>query len=155
MASPGSFTAAVLDASELNALEALTSWTPSWTNVTVGNGTVVAKYAFVQKRMTGHVKFTLGSTSAIASGAPRVSLPSGFTIDTVTQFEAVGPAYFLDAGTTNALGYCRVFSSTAVDVVLLNASGTYAAYSDLAATTPWTWTTNDVITFTFTVLGSF
>src|SRR5687768_6393896 len=53
---------------------AWTAWSPSYTSITVGNGTVVAVYQQINKTVRWRFKFTLGSTSAIGAG-PRLTLP--------------------------------------------------------------------------------
>ena len=54
-----------------------TTWTPSYTNLTVGNGTVVSRYRQVGKMVDVFFMFTLGSTSTIGSD-PRFTLPVNF-----------------------------------------------------------------------------
>ncbi len=50
------------------------SWTPTWTNVTVGNGTVTAKYKQVGKTVFYSLTFLLGNTSSVA-GSMVFTLP--------------------------------------------------------------------------------
>lgn len=53
---------------------AWTSWTPTYTNLTIGNGTVVSTYLQVGKLVHFYWRFTVGSTSSSAVNM-RVSLP--------------------------------------------------------------------------------
>jgi hypothetical protein len=53
---------------------ALTSWTPTWANITVGNGTVNAKYTQIGKTVHFRIIFTLGTTSVIGT-LPTFTLP--------------------------------------------------------------------------------
>jgi hypothetical protein len=50
---------------------AWTTWAPTWTNVTVGNGTVIAKYAVVGKTVFFRVAIIFGTTTSI-SGTPAI-----------------------------------------------------------------------------------
>src|SRR6185369_9654216 len=50
------------------------SWTPSWTNLSVGNGTVVAKYVQIGKTVFARLSLVLGSTSTV-TGPVIFSLP--------------------------------------------------------------------------------
>ena len=50
MANPFRFDSGdVLTAANLNAIGDWTAWTPTWTNLTIGNGTVTAVYAEVNE----------------------------------------------------------------------------------------------------------
>jgi len=130
-----------------------TSYTPTWTNATVGNGTVTAAYAESGNLITVFVKFTLGSTSSIGTG-PRFSLP-------VTAHSGLYLAYFnggnlldsgsyyieclnfiLDSGTT-----CGIYWNN------INEGATaqnFPVPSQSTAALPWTWATNDYIQSFFT-----
>ena len=136
----------IIDA--LQTLGVWTAYTPTWTSVTVGNGTV--SFSFTQFNKVVHVwgSFQLGSTSAV-TGVPLFTLPvaretSGFAV------RILGTASLGDFGTATYTGIpistgandCYVFSSLA--------SGTYAQEGSVSATVPFTWTTNDAITVNLT-----
>jgi hypothetical protein len=112
-------------------------YTPSYTNITIGNGTVVARYAELGKYVFVYFNFTLGSTSSISSN-PRITIPVEAKS---TNF--VGPAYGLDAGTVEVIGQTVLNSATEMNFyVPLN--GSYGS-TQMNATFPWTWTTNDQV----------
>ena len=117
-----------------------TTWTPTWTNLTVGNGTVTARYTQIGKTVKFDLKVVFGSTTAI-SGVPIFTLPV-----TVARNSANVSYHFEDVGTNNFVnpGYLGIgvtdmplqYGSTTGDsLILLNVS----------ATAPFTWTTNDKI----------
>ena len=113
------------------------AWTPSYTNITVGNGTVVARYTQTGKSVFAYWKFTLGSTSSYGNAA-RISLPV-----TATSVNFRGEGYGLDAGTVEVIGQAYLHSTTLMNLqVPLN--GSYGS-TQASATFPWTWTTNDEI----------
>jgi hypothetical protein len=117
------------------------TWAPSYTNLTIGNGTVVARYFQIGKFVDFIFEFTLGSTSSVGS-APVISLPvAGAT--TVNSWN--GTARFLDSGVTNFMGALNI-SSTGIRPQAVNVSGTYAdIQGGITATVPMTWTTGDVL----------
>jgi len=118
---------------------AWTAYTPSWTNVTVGNGTVLARYRLLgPKTVLASTTLTLGSTSSVGSGGAYMSLPVAASSGSVTN-SLLGSCGFQDssAGAWRAGGAFK--NSTNVRLIL--ADGT-----NLSATVPWTWATGDIIT---------
>jgi hypothetical protein len=123
---------------------AITSYTPVFTNATVGNGTVDAEYQRVGNLVFCYVRFTLGSTSSIGN-APFFSLPVG----TSKRGQFVGTSYYGDTGTGSYGGLIELSGGNAF-YRLTTTSGTYANYdSDLSATRPHTWAVNDTLTTYF------
>jgi hypothetical protein len=120
------------------------TWTPTFGGTMVkGNGTVVSRYAQIGKTLTFQFSFTLGSTSVIGASA-YFSVP----LAPVTTTPIIG--YFLDAGTAEYAGYSIVNTAGNVELKLLPSGGTYLAVANVSATTPFTWTTNDLIYYTGT-----
>jgi hypothetical protein len=121
---------------------AITSWTPTFTNLTLGNGTLIAEYQRVGNIVFGFIYVTLGSTSSI-SGDVHFTLPVG---NSKRPF-FTGNAYYVDNGvavyggsfefTTNGgNGYFRI----------TNAATTYINPAlTIGASTPFTWGTGDYL----------
>jgi len=130
-------TAASGEATGLKYAGAWTTWSPTVNNVTIGNGTLTARYAQTGKVVTFSLTFTLGTTSAIL-GSPNFALPSTPN----SNFSSF--CNLLDAGTAVyfANGY---YQSGGVFLDVLNASGTYVGASAFSATVPFVWTTSDKI----------
>lgn len=124
------------------------TWTPTWTNVTVGNGTVTARYVQIGKVVHCELVFTLGSTSDV-SGDVNVSRPVATTPPYATL--PVGIAQCVDAS-AGVLNQGVVWSSTATEFKLrvFNAASTYLTITALSSTVPFTWAESDVLTFTAT-----
>ena len=117
------------------------SWTPTLTNMTLGNGTVTAKYIQIGKTVTARFRFLLGSTSAIGT-SPTITLP--VTSADVSTLGILGNGF----GTSNATAYylsARRDSSTTSQLVAWNSAGTYLTTTGITASVPNTWTTNDYI----------
>ena len=140
-------TVLVADSAETTGLKwtgAWQTWTPTYANVTVGNGTTVARYQQIGKTVSFEIRFTLGSTSAIGT-TPSFTLPVTASLSAATY-----SALFGDASATNHIGGVDCNTTTAF-LYATNASTTYAFVSYLTATVPFTWTTSDY----FVVRGTY
>lgn len=111
---------------------AWTSWTPTWTNITIGNGTVTAKYKQIGKTVFARVSVTGGSTSSGNGGAvQQISLPVPAASQTVyaplghgawntgavvfpyaPYYNTANAAYLMWIATGAVSGATVVFSST-------------------------------------------
>jgi hypothetical protein len=141
MATPFPFVAStVLTAAQLNAIgEAATSFTPTWTNYTRGNGTTIAYYTQVNKLVYIYVRETLGSTSSV-TGALRMTLPVAAVRQ---QSVSITLCNLNDTGTTAFVGLVQSLSTTQVDFRAINAAATYASQANTSSTVPFTWTNTD------------
>lgn len=122
-----------------------TTWSPSWTNLTVGNGTVTAKYTKIGKTVLYRLSFVLGNTSSVGSSIS-FSLPVtsvSYTGTATTQ--VLGRGRILDSGTAAFEAHCVWTSTTTMSVRVLLANATYLTDLGLSSTTPMTWTTGDEI----------
>ena len=151
MATLGNFTAAVLTAAELNAIGTWTTWTPTWANLTVGDGTVVARYSQINKVIHMRVVVVFGSTTSI-SGSVTFALP--VTASSTASTTGHGVAQFGDAGSSQYLGVVRLATTTTAQLVVPNTSGTYPTFAGLSSTVPFTWANTDTIDVTLTYEAS-
>lgn len=114
------------------------SFTPVWTNLTIGNATVICKYMVAGKWVGLYLSVTLGSSSSLTANTPSFVLP----------IAASGPAYWIasygDTGTRDYLGLAGISAET---LYLLNESviGSYIQYAGVTSSVPFTWTTGDTI----------
>ena len=131
--------------------DAWASWTPTYANLTVGNGTVVAKYNQIGKTITCRLRVKLGSTSAM-TGALVVSLPVTSVDYTGASgcHQYLGIAAFLDSETLQINGLAMADSTTTIQLRVQNSSSTYGAVTTISSTIPWTWAENDEFSATFT-----
>lgn len=121
---------------------AWTTWTPSTGNITVGNGTLTARYAKVAKTVFVEIMFTLGSTSAV-TGVPTFTLPIN---PVLTGFTFNGTATLGDFGTAGYVGLPGFYGSNGVYVALLNTGSSWGVEAgSVTSTVPFTWTTNDFV----------
>lgn len=148
-------TASITDASVTSAklaMQAWQSWTPTWTDLTVGNGTVVAKYSQVGKIVTATISLLFGSTTSISSN-PTFSLPvTAATRYTGSSVGApmIGTIYIEDAAINGYSGFVQARTTTSAAFVIIGTNSTYSLNVGIGSTVPFTWGTSDFITGTFT-----
>jgi hypothetical protein len=136
------------------------TWTPSYTNVTVGNGTESAKYVKIGNYVSGKYILTLGSSSAIGSAAA-ITLPTTPTGDYIAD-QILGNATFIDTGNAVYIGIIAfsspntvIFRTIAVTTTIPSTPINFAvnakvnATQNLTSTAPFTWGTGDSITCNF------
>ena len=123
-----------------------TTWTPSIGNFTLGNGTANYRYSQDGKTVTVDFNIVLGSTTSV-SGNPNFSLPVEAKYD-----RAAFTGAYTDAGAGFFAGIALLEQGaySFISLKAINASGTYATFSDVGSAVPFTWTTNDEINFQFT-----
>jgi hypothetical protein len=145
MANPFPFTAGqVLTAAQLNGIGETTSFTPTWSGLTVGNGTLNdAKYVRVQNLVYAQVTFTFGSTSAVTGNifiSPPVATSNG-------SQNAVGVGLMADVSTGAIYTTISSLAGGGIQTLATVTSGAYATFAQASATVPFTWATGDVLTF--------
>lgn len=143
--SSGSAVVSNLDADKLDGLNAAewASYTPTLTNLTIGDGTVVGRY----RRMGTHVEFsvtiTLGSTSSV-SADPRFTAPVQMSsIYAVSSFP-VGQGVLLDTGVVAYPCVIAPISDTTCRFLAHATGGSYITLTSPSSTVPFTWGTGDV-----------
>ena len=125
-----------------------TAYTPTWNNLTVGNGTVSSAYARVNNFVHYFGAFTFGSTTSITVAQnPELIMP----ITAGTPFSS---------GLLAPYGICSLFDTSAVllyDGIVMSTSGTtgsirvgnsastYLSGNNVTPSVPMTWTTGDRI----------
>lgn len=125
------------------------SWTPSYTNLTVGSSTVVARYRNIGGWVEGWYEITLGAGSSFGSD-PSISLPVQASASYTAVRNMVGQAYYLDNTTQHYMGAVYLASATTFKFLVHNAASTLLlGGSGPSSTSPMTWTTGDMLTFRF------
>lgn len=121
------------------------AYVPTWTNVTVGNGTVVASYVQTGKTVVYRLSFVLGSTSAV-SGTLSVSLPVTAASYTTPGY-AIGQAFVDDTTVASYPGTVVMATTTTAQIYIPNTS-TDTRIVLVSNTKPSTWSVGDSIKFT-------
>lgn len=117
-----------------------TTYTPTFTGFTIGNGVVIAKYLQAGKDVRGEVKITFGSTSTWTAGFT-VSLPVTAAVISIP----VGGAYFNDASAPAHRSGPALVQSGGNTVAFVEAGGAGL----VSNTVPFTWQQNDILSFPF------
>jgi hypothetical protein len=135
-------TAASGEATGLKYTGSWTTFTPTLTNLTLGNGTITGRYCQIGKVVFVHTKIVLGTTSSMGS-YPTISLP-------LTPSSSGGPQMvaLTDAGSTVFLGATYItpgFATTGPQRFL--PSGGNVSMAAVDATNPFTWGNTDIIEY--------
>jgi hypothetical protein len=112
------------------------TFTPSFTGLTVGNGTSLAVYRWEKGALHTRGQFTLGSTSSF-SGSLEMSIPDSRTGD---AYGSYGAGVLNDAGTRLYSTVCSVAPSSTL--IRWTTDG-----GPVTSTGPFTWTTGDIFTW--------
>lgn len=122
------------------------TWTPTWTNLTVGNGTIVARYNQTGKTVNAHIELTFGSTTSI-SGQVDFTLPITAS-STYLGNNQIGTGSLEDFGITIYDPWIITSGgspTTKCVIHVKNAAGTYVSFTALSSTIPFTWGNGDII----------
>lgn len=130
---------------------AYTSYTPTLTNLTLGTGTMVAKYSQIGKATRCEGRITIGNNAP--SGVLTITLPVT-SVTTYTSREPIGIGMAFD---TSATAYYPLYaiwisSTTFKLVVITTVTGANPVFTDFGTVrevgiTPVTFATGDVISW--------
>jgi len=123
-----------------------TAYTPTFTNLTVGNGTLAAQYCRVNNFVHAFGSLTFGSSSVMSSN-PFFTLPVftvtaemgalGMVMGTVSYITAAGA---VTKGTVNGFA-----AASNAQFWVITTSGAYEGQTAPTASIPFSWTTGDII----------
>jgi len=128
--------------SEIKGMGAWTSFTPSWTNLTVGGGTNTGAYQQVGKTVHMRISFVFAADSSIGGA---VSFAPPVNAATYNTWSNIGNVLLRDNGVGSYSGFVDWDSATSFSINAWKADGTYTQAIGLSSTVPFTWTTSDVI----------
>ena len=121
---------------------AYTTFTPSYTNLTVGNGTNTGRYLQIGNFVHAQYSFTFGSTSAVTD----LIFPNfPINANTSNNSSIIGFSRFADPGVASYTGTAVQSSATNFILFAQGAGGTYVSDASTSATVPFTFATNDQI----------
>lgn len=138
-------TAASGEATGLKYTGGWTTWTPTWTALTVGNGTVDARYSQIAKTVHVYMGFTMGSTSVMGN-SPRFTLPIAQAQNSKTYCYS---GEILDSGAADYFGTLIVPPGGPAFISFINTSSTSGQIGYASSTSPFTWTTGDGFQYFF------
>jgi len=115
-----------------------TTFTPSWSNLTIGNGTENWRYQRVGNLLHIHGNTTFGSTSSISGDVSFTNPITGTTMTQVSGMPNNGYAHLFDSSTP---GNCQAgLAGIATGAVRILGE---AGCASLSSTVPFTWATSD------------
>jgi hypothetical protein len=127
-----------------------TAYTPTWTNLTVGNGSLTARYTQVGKVVHLIIDFVLGSTSSVGT-EPSFSLPvTATSVGYRASTTPIGILHMRDVGTQSYQGVVVWLTSGSALLQRTGVSGSNTIIASVTATTPWTWGSSDYLSLTAT-----
>ena len=127
-----------------NTAGAWLSWTPTFANMTLGNGTITAAYIQFDKTVHYRFKFVLGSTSTVGT-SPTFTFPVTASSNYVASVDLMGYGTLSHSGSADYFGAVRSASSTTGLIISTGVSGANTIHSGVTATAPFTWATGDRI----------
>ncbi len=127
-------------------LGAWKTWTPTYANITVDNGTVVSRYVQIGDRVLAQFMLTFGSGTTMGT-AHTISFPVAADPSFTASRLNLGPAMLTETGVAINHGYVQRITTLTARVLVLNAASTYLLDSNVSATVPFTWGTGDILSF--------
>lgn len=126
------------------------TWTPTWTNLTVGNGSQSFSYARIGKFVHLLGRLVFGTTTSV-SGLINMSIPT--TASDITD-ALLGNVFFFDTGVNGYWGFAQWLSTTTSIIRVGRANDTYLTYSDTSATVPFTFGNTDSFVINYWYKGA-
>ena len=114
------------------------TWTPTVNNISIGNGTITARYRQTGNTVSFSLKIVFGSTTTI-SGSPNVVM--GVASNSVAVF----PVYILDAGVAAYAASAYFPIGTTMFLDLIDTTSSRALLTAFSSTSPFTWGSGDFI----------
>ena len=127
-------------------LGAWTAYTPTFTNLTVGNATKTFRYCQIGKMVFVSGTFVWGSTTSATSSSTTFTLP--VTAQSGT-FRGLGHAVYVDSGTQTYWGSVTMNSTTTATLSQFFIGASYVVNSTVSSIVPFTWANGDDVRFQF------
>ena len=121
--------------------QAWTAFTPTWANLTIGNGTQTFRYVQIGNTVVVQGRLVFGSTTSISGN---VSFAAPVAADMLSNV-VVGTANLIDGGTDERFGPVIFLTGVGLALRVYTTGGTYAQNVQLSSTVPFTWANTDVI----------
>ena len=125
-----------------------TAFTPTLGQITIGNGTIEAKYCRVNNFVHYYGKITFGSTTSITGANANFTLPLTADVPATNVSTPVGicSSYDTSIGTWY-FGTPSLANSTTVYGGITQVGGSYPQWTGWTASVPMTWATGDFFSF--------
>lgn len=128
-----------LKQNQMKGMGAWTSFTPSWTGLTLGTGaTNTGSYCQIGKTVHFRVSVTLGTSPSVSGSPPVLTLPVSIV---ATGVAYIGSAVYVDEGTQTYVGFIDAYGALRVQGV----GGAYPTLASVTSSIPFTWVATDKI----------
>lgn len=119
-----------------SSLQTSTSYTPTWTNGSIGNGTLTGRYVRSGRWVRFEIHMVAGSTTTFGGGSEwTFSLP----VTAVDVNGAVGSVHVIDTGTAYYVGAAFLVTTTTIKMAVNGATSAFTS------TSPHGWANTDVL----------
>ncbi len=126
------------------------SYTPTWTNVSVGNGTQASKYMQIGKTVFVRVSLIFGTTTTTSSDITFTLPVTSVSYPGTSSVPVLGDIRCYDSSAVLVyIGHVTWASTTTAISRFELASGTYVTQQVNTGTAPATWATGDEFSFNF------
>ena len=122
---------------------AYTAFTPTWTGLTVGNGTNLGRYLRIGNFIHVVYQLTFGSTTSVTASPFYVDFP--INASSTINSAILGQCRLVDSGTASYVGTSVQNGTTRIIFFAEVVNATYTTETVLSSTVPFTWGTNDQI----------
>lgn len=127
------------------------TWTPTYTNFTLGTSTVVAYYIKIGRWVRVRLQITMAAGFSFTGSAMLPSLPvtavSGYA---TSAYGGNGTARYIDTSpATSYWGSVRLLNTTQANPQVFQTGASYMTGSSLTSTVPFTWATTDILYLDF------
>lgn len=123
------------------------SFTPTWANLTIGNGTQTGKWSQIGKLVVVYTYTTFGTTTTMGTN-PILTLPTTAS-SSYAVGDAIGFAQSVDTGTASYIGQAVISSTTTVAAEAWDSSGATVKATTITASVPFSWGTGSVLQMQF------
>lgn len=121
------------------------AYTPTFTGLTLGNGTLIARYVRIGKTISGYISVGLGSTSSVTARII-ATLPAQIK----TNSTQITNGILEDASPANSYFSLPLIIASDIYLDVMLASSTYVQFQVASSTVPFTWANGDSFKISFT-----
>lgn len=120
-------------------------WTSSGTQPALVNGTLTGRYLVVHHQLVrAEIRLTMGASTTFGTGVYFISVPLPASADSIL-YNAAGGAWYLDAGTKEGAGLCKM-ESGGTTFRMGSAPSIAGGGDNWSPTVPFTFGSTDVVT---------
>ena len=122
------------------------TWSPTLTGITLGNGTLTAKYAQHGKTVRFRFHLVVGSTTSFSGAVVKFTLPvTAIAYGNASNgaFPHIGLTRTEDVGSNAYAGPVDMDSTTTARPLIYNASASFTTLNAVTNAVPFTWATGD------------